>query len=125
MLALFRIVKVLMLDQHLAHGILLPDKVTVLLHQDALTLRSVVGLGVHAVAGQLMPCPLHIIKPPDFRRAGRDPNHAGAQFSAQTGEDIIVNVGVLTANQCHGANLADQLKIVFHTPFLSFLLGDA
>jgi hypothetical protein len=68
-----------------------------------------------------MPRALDVIQSADFRRAGRDPNHAGAQFSAQTGEDIIVNVGVLTANQRHGANLADQLKIVFHTPFLSFL----
>ena len=72
-----------------------------------------------------MPCPLHIIKPPDFCRAGRDPNHAGAQFSAQTGKDVIVNVGVLTADQRHGANLANQFEIVFHAPFLSFLLWDA
>ena len=66
-----------------------------------------------------MPRPLHIIEPPDFRRAGGDPDHARTQFAAQAGEDIIVDIGILTADERHRPDLTDQLKIVFHTPFLS------
>ena len=81
-LALARIVEVLMLHEHLAHAVLLADEVAVLLHEDRLALRGIVGLGVHAVARQLMAGAPDVVQPSDFRRAGGHPNHARAQFAA-------------------------------------------
>ena len=113
-LALLRIVEVLVLNEHLAHGILLPDEVPVLLHQDGLALRGVVRLGVHAVAGQLMPGAADVVEPPDLRRAGGHPDHARAQLAPQPGKDVVVDVGVLAADERHRADLADEVKVVLH-----------
>ena len=111
----------LVLHQHLTHGVFRPDEVAVLLHQDALPLRRVIRLGVHAVAGQLVPRALDVIQPPDLRRAARHPDHARLQFAAQAGKNVVINVGVLAANQRHRANLADQFKIIPHA--LAFSLA--
>ena len=114
-LALLRVVEVLMLHQQLAHAVRLRDEAAVLLHEQHLALRGVVGLDVLRVAGQLAARALHVVQPADLRRARRHPDHARAQLRAQAGKDVVVDVVVLPADQRHGADLADKFKVVVHT----------
>ena len=120
MLTLFRIVEVGMLHQQLAHAVFWGDELPIVLHEDGLALRGVVGFILLRVAGQLLARATDIIQPADLCCAARHPDHAGLQFPAQPGENVIVNVLILLADQGHGADLADQLEgIVRHALYAS------
>ena len=95
-------------------AVFLMDELPVVLHQDALPLRGIVRLYLVVAAAEFTPGTLQVIQPPDFRRAGRDPNHTGLEFRAQPGKDVVVNILVLFANQRHRADLADKVKLVVH-----------
>ena len=121
MLALFRVVEVGVLHQQLPHAELRCDKLPVVLHQDALALGGVVGLVLLGVAAQLAPGALDVVQPADLRRAGGHPDHPGLQLRPQTGENVVVNILILLADQGHGADFSHQLKAIVHLPY-SFCL---
>ena len=114
MFALLRVVEVRVLHQQLPHAVFLMDKLPVVLHQDALPLCGIIRLYLVVAAAEFAPGTLQVVQPPDFRRAGRDPNHTGLEFRAQPGKDVVVNILVLFANQRHRADFADKVKLVVH-----------
>ena len=112
--ALLRIVEVRVLHQQLPHTVFRRDELPVILHQDALTLRGVVSLVLRRIPAQLAPGALHVVQPPDLRRAACDPYHPRPELRAQPRKNVIVDILILFADQRHGTNLAYQIKPIRH-----------
>ena len=114
MRAALGIVEMRMLHEQLPHRILRPDIPPVFGHQNGLALRRIVGLDLLRVAQQLAALPPQIVQPADLHRAARHPDHARPQLAPETGKDIIIDIVVGTADQRHGADLADELIVKPH-----------
>ena len=115
MLPLLQVIEVGMLHQQLPHAVLRADELPVVLHEDALALGGVVGLVLLRVAGELAAGTLDVVQAADLRRAGGHPDHAGLQLAPQAGEDVVVDILVLPADQRHGADLAHQVEFIIHS----------
>ncbi|OPZ16990.1 MAG: hypothetical protein BWZ10_01300 [candidate division BRC1 bacterium ADurb.BinA364] len=115
-LALFRVVKVLVLHQHLPKAVFRPQKLAVAGHQDGLALRGVIGLGVLA-RGQFPARALEMVEPSDFRRAGGHEHHARPKLRGDAGKRVVVDIQILRPNQGHGANFSHQVNVAMHQSF--------
>ena len=111
--ALF-VVEMRVLHEQLPHRILRPDAAAVLLHEDGLALCGVIGLDLLRVAEQLAPLAAQVVEPADLHGAAGHPDHARAQLAPEAGEDVVVDVAVLPADERHGTDLADEFKIKPH-----------
>ena len=105
-----------MLHQDLADAVFLGNELAVVLHQDGLALGRIVRLVLLRIAAQLAAGALEVIQAADLRRAAGDPDHAGPELRAEAGKNIVIDVLVLFPDQRHGADLAYQIKFVFHIP---------
>lgn len=114
--AVSRMVKVGVLHQQLAQGILRRQEAAIVLHEDGLALGGVVGLDVLQVAGKLPARAAEEVQPADLRRAGGDPDHAGTELPAEPCENIVIHVHLFPADQGHGTNLAHQINAHVRLP---------
>ena len=113
-LPLFRVVEVRVLHQQLTHAVFRGDKLPVILHKDGLALGGIIRLVLLGVAGELLAGAVDVVQAANLRGAAGYPDHAGLQFPAQAGENIVVDILIFFADQGHGADFAHQLKLIVH-----------
>ena len=93
-----------MLHQHLPHRVFGIHKIPIKPHQNSLTLGGIVRLNLLQIALKLTARALHIVNPSNFYRARTHQNIAWPQIVRQSGNDIIIQVVILFANERHRAN---------------------